>query len=164
MCTTLWNKKLFACKVYGVCINNSENFENIIALNPYDTENLSIWVKEIAGDGENFEYMPVGDFAGPFTKAEFENRNVCVAVVKTQSQFNINIKERFYYIPARYIDDIKKIRYIALYQSKTLFKEKAGIRYFGEVERASIVERYKISGYFEGLAIKYKNLLINRVL
>ncbi len=139
------NKNSCACKVYGVCINNSANFENIIALSPYNTENLNEWVKNAAGDGETFEYLPIENFAGLFTKDEFDERNVCVAVVKTKSQFDINIKEKFYYIPARYIDDIKKIRYVALYQSKTLFKDKSGIRYYGEVERTSIVERYKIS-------------------
>ena len=51
----------------------------------------------------------------------------------------------FYYIPVKQVtDDRLPIHYIALYQTKNKFGADAGIRYYGEVLRTTIVRRKNI--------------------
>lgn len=137
-------KKGFVEDVYALCFSKSADYKNIVSLSPYDKEEIKNLIKSILGDCDLNEYPPFEDVVCNASKEEFLMRDVLVAVVKTKSQFNTNIKEKFYYIPARFIEDCKNIRYVALYQSKALFGAEAGIKYFGEVEKIRSVPRYKI--------------------
>ena len=61
------------------------------------------------------------------------------------AQFEDNIKRRYYYVPAKYVQDSNlPIHYVALYQSKNRFNEYAGIRYYGEVIYMKKVKRKEI--------------------
>jgi len=76
----------------------------------------------------------------------FGERNVLVGTLKSKEQFDICISNRMYYIPYEKIHkNILNIRYIALYQSKKEFGERAGITYFGKIEDLKVVQRREIS-------------------
>lgn len=131
--------------VYAMCFNNPEDFKNVLSLSPYESEQTEQWIKDIFGDKDLNEYPPFEEAVCNVSRKEFNRRDVMVAVAKTKSQFKINLKERFYYIPARFVENSEDISYVALYQSKTLFGSEAGIKYFGEIQKVSLLPRHKIS-------------------
>ncbi len=116
--------------------------ENIISLLPGSFASLENLIKNILKEDNNLFLTPE-EISGGALREDFENRSVCVAVCKTKSQFNLNLREKFYYIPQRYVES-DFVTHIALYQSRNLFGEDAGISYIGEVKKISLVPRYKI--------------------
>lgn len=75
----------------------------------------------------------------------FDDKDVLIGAMKNKGQFYSSIKNNFYHIPAFMIDDHPfPIRYVALYQSKTLWEYDAGIRYYGEVQSFCNVPRNEI--------------------
>ena len=79
------------------------------------------------------------------SQVDWSQYDVLVGSFGSMEQFNINIDKRFYYVPARVFDRSHlPIRYVALYQSANMFKNDAGIRYYGEVLTTSKVKRKDI--------------------
>jgi len=81
-----------------------------------------------------------------YLKEEFFNKRVVlVGALKNEKQLEFNLKNQFYHTPLKNIDLTKrKVNVIALAQSKKLFKEQAGIRYYGKVSAIHIVKRSEI--------------------
>lgn len=76
---------------------------------------------------------------------DWEKRDVLVGTFRSRQQFDICFDKNFYYIPVKQVtDDRLPIHYIALYQTKNKFGTDAGIRYYGEVLRTTIVRRKNI--------------------
>lgn len=78
-------------------------------------------------------------------KYDWSVRDVMVGTVGSKEQFEDNIRRRYYYVPVSAIKESDfPIHCIALYQSKNLFKEEAGIRYYGSVSYMDKVKRSEI--------------------
>lgn len=78
-------------------------------------------------------------------KVDWSVRDVLVGSLGSDAQFQDNIKRKYYYVPAKYVKDSDlPIHHIALYQSRNIFKEQAGIRYHGEVTYMKRVKRKDI--------------------
>ena len=78
-------------------------------------------------------------------EALYKNRNVLVGVVRSKHQFYKLIKYKFYHIPIAELKNCEMpVKYVAIYQSKKLFKNKSGIVFFGEVAECKTVPRHKI--------------------
>lgn len=77
--------------------------------------------------------------------SDFKERNVLVGSLRNNAQLDINLKHRFYHIPLENINLNKNIvNTISLAQSKTIFKDEAGIKYYGNVKEINIVKRSDI--------------------
>ncbi len=75
-------------------------------------------------------------------KVDWSVRDVLVGSMRNKEQLNTCLQYKFYHIPASRISENKlPIHTVALYQSKTLFGSKSGIRYYGDVIRCSLVPR-----------------------
>lgn len=80
---------------------------------------------------------------------------VLVGTVKSIKQFEVCLSEGFYYLPLKHLipnvfntrGQLKAIKYISMYQSRNLFKDRAGIRILGEVESVSTVKRCEIKEF-----------------
>lgn len=76
---------------------------------------------------------------------DWEKRDVLIGTFRSRQQFDICYEKNFYYIPMKQVtDDRLPIHYVALYQTKNKFGNDAGIRYYGEVLRTTIVRRKNI--------------------
>lgn len=94
---------------------------------------------------QNFK-APAKTVQSAVSAEDWSSRDVLVGTLRNHAQLEICIKNNFYHIPAmRLYPDEFPIRYIAIYQSNHKFGIDAGIRYFGEVSRCTLVPRYKIS-------------------
>lgn len=83
--------------------------------------------------------------SGGFRQPSWGNPDVLVGSFRSIDQFQNNIKRKYYYLPAEYVDDrVLNIQYIALYQSGRLFGNQAGIRYYGKVILAKRLLREEI--------------------
>lgn len=72
-------------------------------------------------------------------------RDTLVGVLRSAAQLDIALEHKFYHIPDKYISDSSfPIKYVAIYQSKSLFRNNAGIYYYGEVESVKWVKRNSI--------------------
>lgn len=95
---------------------------------------------------EIFEY-PVLDFKTESRLLNFseEENSVLVGVLRDPRQLKTALKYNFYHIPCRLIDSHREeIKYVAIYQSRNLFKKHAGIYYYGEVAHTEAVKRSSI--------------------
>lgn len=73
---------------------------------------------------------------------DWEKRDVLIGTFRSRQQFDACFENNFYYIPKKQVpDDRLPIHYVALYQTKNKFGSDAGIRYYGEVLRTTIVRR-----------------------
>ncbi len=78
---------------------------------------------------------------------------VLIGTLKSNKQLEISMRENFYHIPLNSLvpdvfpswKKISQIKYVSVYQSVNLFKENAGIKYFGKVENVSVVKRREIT-------------------
>ncbi len=78
-------------------------------------------------------------------KVDWSVRDVLVGSMSRSEQLAVCLWNRFYHIPEKRLKRTSfPIRYIALYQSKNLFGEQAGIRYYGEVVSWTCVPRKEI--------------------
>jgi len=91
------------------------------------------------------------DMFGFFTKFSkkklFGPRDVLVGIVKDKSQYDINISNNFYHIPAKriYMLDLP-VKYVALFKSDRMFSEdEAGIYVYGKVKGISLKKRCQIT-------------------
>ena len=77
---------------------------------------------------------------------EWAERDTLVGVLRDIPQLNIALENKFYHIPDKYLSESNfPIRYIAIYQSKKLFRNQAGIYYYGEVDSVKWVKRNTIT-------------------
>lgn len=78
-------------------------------------------------------------------KIDWTTRDVLVGSLRNERQLEICLNNNFYHIPVSKIKDSElPVHYIAIYQSKKIFGNESGIRYYGEVKRSSIVKRKNI--------------------
>ncbi len=76
---------------------------------------------------------------------EWTERDTLVGVLRDEAQLDIALKNKFYHIPDKYITNSDfPIKYVAIYQSKRLFRNRAGIYYYGEVESVKWIKRSTI--------------------
>ncbi len=78
------------------------------------------------------------------SRVDWSCKDALVGSVASKEQFLDNIKRRYYYVPANYLNGRLPIRHIALYQSSKMFGDDAGIRYYGEVIEAKRLKRNEI--------------------
>ena len=115
---------------------------------PGTTELLEDFLAELVADSSESAFerasLPRG-IEERLAKVDWTVRDVMVGSLGSVAQFDDNIRRKYYYVPAKYVDDSAlPIHYIALYQSKNRFKEHAGIRYYGEVTYMKKVKRKDI--------------------
>ncbi len=78
-------------------------------------------------------------------KIDWNQRDVLVGALRNKAQLETCLNHKFYHIPVSKITDTDlPIHYVAIYQSIKIFGREAGIRYYGEVTRTSIVKRCDI--------------------
>lgn len=78
-------------------------------------------------------------------KTDWTKRDVLVGALRNKGQLEICLTHKFYHIPATRIDESElPIHYVAIYQSINHFGKEAGIRYYGEVTRCTLVKRCEI--------------------
>lgn len=78
-------------------------------------------------------------------KTDWNRREVLVGALRNRGQLEKCLKHKFYHVPAVRIGEPDlPIHYVAIYQSINLFGKEAGIRYYGEVIRCSLVKRREI--------------------
>ena len=88
--------------------------------------------------------LPVG-IEEKLARVDWTKRDVLVGTLRNKEQLGKCLNNNFYYVPAsRISEDRFPIRYVAIYQSITLFNNEAGIRYYGEVKSSYKVKRYEI--------------------
>ena len=115
---------------------------------PGTTELLENFLAELVADSSESAFerasLPRG-IEERLAKVDWTVRDVMVGSLGSVAQFDDNIRRKYYYVPAKYINDTAlPIHYVALYQSKNRFKEYAGIRYYGEVTYMKKVKRKDI--------------------
>ena len=72
-------------------------------------------------------------------------RDTCIGFLRNEAQLDICLRHNFYHMPTSQTRlKPSDIKYIAIYQSRTLFGDNAGIRYWGEVESCRLTRRDKI--------------------
>ena len=116
---------------------------------PGTTELLEDFLAELVADSSESAFerasLPRG-IEERLAKIDWTVRDVMVGSLGSVAQFDDNIRRKYYYVPAKHVDDSAlPIHYIALYQSKNRFKEYAGIRYYGEVTYMKKVKRKDIN-------------------
>lgn len=78
-------------------------------------------------------------------KVDWTIKDMLVGALSNEKQLEFNLNNRFYHLPAKYIsEDDLPVRYVALYQSNSIFKKESGIRYYGTVTRTCICRRKDI--------------------
>lgn len=82
---------------------------------------------------------------GKLAKVDWSARDVLIGTLRNSAQLDVCLRHRFYYIPAeRLTESDFPIHYVAIYQSRNLFGDEAGIRFFGEVTKCIPVRRAEI--------------------
>ena len=73
-------------------------------------------------------------------------RNVLVGCLRERHQLRICLRHRFYHMPADRLEgDPDQIKWVAIYQSQTLFGIRAGVRWYGRVVSWKRVSRSEIT-------------------
>lgn len=76
---------------------------------------------------------------------EWSNKDVLVGALKNRKQLDVCLKYKFYHVPVESLSLINiNVNYIAIYQSKRLFGDFSGIRYWGKVVKCELVYRHEI--------------------
>ena len=79
-------------------------------------------------------------------KAADWQRDVLVGCLRERSQLRVSLRHRFYHMPlSRFDGDPEEIRYVAIYQSQSLFGRWGGVRWFGRVIDCRTLLRREIS-------------------
>ncbi|MBQ4631663.1 MAG: hypothetical protein IJB70_11860 [Clostridia bacterium] len=71
-------------------------------------------------------------------------KDVLVGTLKNREQLNVCLRESFYHAPKERVGN-RKIKYIAIYQSKNLFGNYGGIYYWGRVLKTEVLKRSDIT-------------------
>lgn len=97
------------------------------------------------GESEIIEISLPDDLVSRLEKHNFAECDTLVGAMRSQRQFGICLKRKFYHIPAFYVEEYPLPKYIALYQSQRMFGEEiSGVKYYGEVKKSTLVRRSKI--------------------
>ena len=95
--------------------------------------------------GQIISYIQKINFPKKCDDADWSSRDVLVGTLRNHAQLECCIRNKFYHIPAvRLGTEDLPVRYVAIYQSRYKFGVNAGIRYFGEVTKCSLVPRHEI--------------------
>lgn len=79
-------------------------------------------------------------------KVDWTKEDVLVGSLSSVEQWNECLAKNYYYVPADSLSaGYHQVEFIAVYQSKKLFGENAGVLYYGEVEETSFVTRKEIN-------------------
>lgn len=79
-------------------------------------------------------------------KVDWTREDVLVGSLSSVEQWNECLSQNYYYVPANsFSGGYHQVDFIAVYQSKNLFGEDAGILYYGEVVETSLVMRKEIN-------------------
>lgn len=115
-----------------------------------------MWIKKLFIKIKNYFYRmfnPVifnlnDEYSDILEKStEIARRNVLIGTIRRREQLSANLSNRFYHIPMSELISGDDIEYVAIYQSKNLFRENTdvnGIVYYGRVTNAAIVKRHDI--------------------
>lgn len=79
------------------------------------------------------------------TKVDWKMEDVLVGSLSSKEQWEDCFTKNYYYVPQSSVALYHQVDYIAVYQSKKLFGEDAGVLYFGRVEETSIVARKELN-------------------
>ncbi len=97
----------------------------------------------------------------PFSQVNWTARDVLVGVLRNRKQLDICLRHKFYHVPAEQLPNgVRGLHYVAIYQSKRLFGAEAGIRYYGEIAKISLVSRNEIREIPRNLEQSYYRLEI----
>lgn len=78
-------------------------------------------------------------------QADWASREVLVGCFRNRDQFETCLDSCFYYIPYEQLEDAgKSVRCVALLQTPRFFGTNAGVQYYGEVTKATLVMRKTI--------------------
>lgn len=78
-------------------------------------------------------------------RADWDKRDVLVGCLRDRHQLRVCLRHRFYHMPADRLEgDPQNVRWVAIYQSQTLFGARGGVRYFGRVTACETVARRDI--------------------
>jgi len=138
------------------------NTESPFALPLLDTVTFSIrsiiMTKKRKND-TSFEKEPVGIEKDSFPdhtllppgirkrlyEVDWSIKDVLVGSLGSVQQLQDNLKRNYYYVSAKYVSETAlPIRYVSIFQSKTLFGNNAGIRYYGKVIQTKLIPRKQI--------------------
>lgn len=73
---------------------------------------------------------------------DFNHRDVLVGALSKPEQLAVNLEHKFYHIPCCEVSETRMpLRYIAIYQSNSKFRESSGIKYYGEISYWEKVRR-----------------------
>lgn len=134
---------------------NHKFFESIEKVNigglpflPSETSMVQDMLDALIADSPDSAFeratLPRG-IEGKLAKIDWKQRDVLVGALRNRAQLETCIKNKFYHIPASKIKDADlPIHYVAIYQSINIFGREAGIRYYGEVTKTSVVKRKDI--------------------
>jgi predicted component of viral defense system (DUF524 family) len=78
-------------------------------------------------------------------KVDWSKENVLVGSLSSREQWDLCHKENYYYVPVASLYDYHQVDYVAIYQSKKLFAEEAGILFYGKVTKTEILPRKDIN-------------------
>lgn len=134
---------------------NHRFFESIDKVNigglpflPSSTAMVSEMLDQLISDSPASAFeratLPIG-IEAKLAKVDWSVRDVLIGTLSKKEQLDICLKHKFYHIPAAKLKERDfPIRYIAMYQSKTLFGAEAGIQYYGEITKCIPVRRSDI--------------------
>lgn len=89
--------------------------------------------------------LPLG-IESRLARVDWSRRDVLVGHVRSRSHLDKFLNDRVYFIEASSIkEDAFPIRYVALYQSKSVFGSNAKLKYYGEVSKTEIVTGFDIN-------------------
>lgn len=79
-------------------------------------------------------------------KVDWTRENVLVGSLSSKEQWEDCFNKNYYYVPKSSIRvGYHQVEFIAVYQSKKLFGENAGVLYYGEIEETSLVKRSEVN-------------------
>lgn len=113
---------------------------------PGTTELLENFLAELVADSPESAFerasLPRG-IEDKLAKVDWKTKDVMVGTVRTQEQLQFNLRNRGYYVPAKYItEDQLPIQYIALHEQG--IGDNPGIKRYGEVLTVQKVRRGRI--------------------
>lgn len=96
-------------------------------------------------------------------QAQWGPPDVLVGTLRRPGQLDVCLIHGFYHVPVCQIPQERlPIRYVAIYQSRSLFPEDCGIRFYGRVKRCTVVPRWQIEEIPKASEELYYRLEIER--
>ncbi len=79
-----------------------------------------------------------------FTNESWPKSTVLIGALRNPNQLKLAIDYEFYHVPVSAVQNAKNIKCIAIYQSKNLFSQNPGVKYYGKVIALREIPRYEI--------------------